>query len=98
MKNNINNTLTEEEKDELFENNVQEINKMNIAAGSMVKGLIMSLEDKNRNTYIKLRDAVKNGHIVYYDFVAGNKQLVFDAANSQGFKEVTENKLEVWGG
>jgi len=37
MNNNIGNTITEEEKDKLFENNVQEINKMNIAAGSMVK-------------------------------------------------------------
>ena len=98
MSNNINSSMTEEEKDKLFENNVQEINKMNIAAGSMVKGLIMALVDKNRNTYIKLRDAVSNGHIVSYDFVAGNPQLVFDAANSQGFKKVTENLLEVPGG
>jgi hypothetical protein len=98
MSNNINSSMTEEEKDKLFENNVQEINKMNIAAGSMVKGLIMALDDKNRNTYIKLRDAVSNGHIVSYDFVAGNSQLVFDAANSQGFKKVTENLLEVPGG
>lgn len=98
MSNNINSSMTEEEKDKLFESNVQEINKMNIAAGSMVKGLIMALVDKNRNTYIKLRDAVSNGHIVSYDFVAGNPQLVFDAANSQGFKKVTENLLEVPGG
>ena len=98
MSNNINSSMTKEEKDKLFENNVQEINKMNIAAGSMVKGLIMALDDKNRNTFIKLRDAVNNGHLVFYDFVSGNRKLVIDAANSQGFKKVTENLLEVPGG
>jgi hypothetical protein len=87
--------LTEEEKEKLFKDNVAQINKMNVAAGSMVKGLIMELKRGNRNTYIKLRDAVENGHVVYYDFVQGDKELVFKIAKALGFKTVTESKLEV---
>ena len=47
--------LTREEIDELFLHNIQEINRMNIAAGSLVKALIMELE--RRNIYFKLNQA-----------------------------------------
>ncbi|MFQ5865737.1 MAG: hypothetical protein ACE5IW_10965 [bacterium] len=87
--------LTEQEKEKLFEDNIVQINKMNVAAGSMVKGLIMELKRGDRNTYIKLRDAEENGHVVYYDFVQGDEELVRKIAQSLGFKTVTESKLEV---
>ncbi len=87
--------LTDEEKEKLFQDNVVEINKMNVAAGSMVKGLIMELKRGDRNTYIKLRDAEENGHVVYYDFVQGDKSLVSKIAKALGFKSVTESRLEV---
>ncbi len=87
--------LTEQEKEKLFEDNINQINKMNVAAGSMVKGLIMELERGDRDTYIRLRDAEEDGHIVYYDFVQGDKGLVFRIAKALGFKTVTESKLEV---
>ncbi|MBF8293920.1 MAG: N-acetylmuramoyl-L-alanine amidase protein [Bacteroidetes bacterium] len=88
--------LSELEKDALFEANVHQISVMNTAAGSMVKGAIMELERNERNTYIKLRDAVPDGHAVNYDFVEGDKGLVFRIARALGFKEVTESRLEVY--
>ncbi len=87
--------MTDEDIDALFEHNVQEINKMNIAAGSMIKGLIMELQRDNRDTYIKLRDAVPNGHLVNYDFVKGDPNLVFRIGNALGLKKVTNDTLEV---
>lgn len=80
---------------ELFQANVQQLDLMNIAAGSMVKALIMELQRDNRNTYIRLHDAVSDGHVVYYDFVEGDKSLVFRLARALGFQEVTDSKLEV---
>ncbi len=87
--------LTQEQIESLFEDNMKEINKMDIAAGSMVKGLIMELQRGNRKTYIRLRDAVPNGHVVYYDLVQGDNNLVFRIARALGFKTVTDDKLEV---
>jgi N-acetyl-anhydromuramyl-L-alanine amidase AmpD len=81
--------------DALFEHNVQQINQMNAAAGSMVKGLIMELQRGERDTYIKLRDAVTGGHKVNYDFIKGDPGLVFRIANAFGFKTVTNDTLEV---
>ncbi len=87
--------LTEPEIEELFRANMQELNKMYVPAGSMVKGLLMELERGERNTYIRLRDAVPNGHVVYYDFVQGDRKLVYQIGRALGFKEVTDSKLEV---
>ena len=95
MPDNHNKTLKQPDIDALFKHNVQEINKMNVSAGSMVKGLIMELERKNRNTYIKLRDAENNGHSVSYDFVSGQRDLVAKIAKALGFKTVTDQFLEV---
>jgi len=93
MSNDINNPMTEEEKDDLFESNVLEINNLKIAAGGMVKSLIMEL--KRRDTYIKLHSAVNNGHKVNYIFKEGEQDLVFRLARALGFKEVTNDTLEV---
>ncbi|PKD44270.1 N-acetylmuramoyl-L-alanine amidase [Rhodohalobacter barkolensis] len=90
--------MSESEIDNLFEENAKELNKMNVSAGSMVKGLIQELERDNRGTYIRLRDAVKNGHQISYDFVEGNKSLVKKIGTALGFKKVTDNKLEVRNG
>ena len=87
--------MTEEERKKLFENNILEINKMYVPAGSMVKNLIMELERDNRNTFIKLHDAVVNGHLVHYDFVEGDTNLVINIANALGFKNATSELLEV---
>lgn len=93
-----NQKMSEQEIDSLFEENAIELNKMNVSAGSMVKGLIQELQRNNRGTYIKLRDAVEDGHEISYDFVEGNKSLVKKVGTALGFKKVTENKLEVRNG
>jgi len=90
--------LTPAEIEQLFQANIAQINLMYVAAGSMVKGLLMELERNNRNTYIRLREAAPNGHVVFYDFVQGDKTLVGRIARALGFKMVTESKLEVRGG
>lgn len=87
--------MTDDEKDALFEHNVQELNRMNVAAGSMVKGLIMELERGDRDTYIRLRNPVSSGHKVNYDFVQGDAGLVFRVGTALGFKTVTDDTLEV---
>jgi N-acetyl-anhydromuramyl-L-alanine amidase AmpD len=90
--------LTEKEINELFENNIQQINKMHVPAGSMIKGLIMELSFSSTPTYIKLKDAIKNGHKVSYEFIQGDPGLVFRIGTALGLKSVTEDKLEVHNG
>jgi len=86
---------TDIDTDALFEHNVQQINKMNVAAGSMVKGLIMELEREARETFIRLKDPGVDGHIVHYEFVKGDADLVYRLARALGFKSVTSDTLEV---
>lgn len=85
--------LTREETDELFMHNIQEVNRMDIAAGSMIKGLIMELQ--RHNIYIKLNSAVEKGHKVNYIFIEGEQDIVFKIARALGFKKVTNDTLEV---
>lgn len=87
--------LTQAEIDSLFDHNVAEINRMNVAAGSMVKGLIIELERGGRNTYIRLRNAAAGGRAVEYDFVQGDRTLGSRLGRALGFKSVTESRLEV---
>jgi len=87
--------MSDSEKEKLFNSNAKELNKMNIAAGSMVKGLIMELQRGDRQTYIRLRDAVQGGHKINYDFVEGDAGLVFRIGYALGFKTVTDDTLEV---
>lgn len=79
----------------LFQGNVVAINAMNVAAGSMVKGLIMELQRNNRATYIRLRNPVAGGHAIEYDFVEGDPGLVERIARALGFQAVTPTRLEV---
>lgn len=87
--------MNEQEIDGLFDHNYKELDKMNVAAGSMVKGLIMELQRDERATYIKLRDAEVDGHTIYYDFIQGSKDLTKRLGNALGFKKITEDMLEV---
>ena len=86
------------EIDALFEHNIQQLNVMNVAAGSMVKGLLMELERNGRTTYIRLRDPAAGGHAIDYDFVQGDRSLVGRIARALGFKTVTDTRLEVRSG
>jgi hypothetical protein len=93
---NGNNILSAEEIAGLFQENLVQFNKMNRSAGSMIKGLLWELQDDNRNTYIRLRDAVEGGHKVFYDLVQGDSSLLAIAAQSLGFKKWDSNCLEVF--
>ena len=63
--------LTDQEKDQLFEANVKQVDKMQVGAGSLVQGLLDESEKPERHTYIRLRDAVPGGFVIMYDFVQG---------------------------
>jgi hypothetical protein len=80
----------------LFEDNIQEIAQMASMSGSMVKQLILELQQPGRDTYIRLHDAVPDGHTVEYELVQGNPSLVIGIAHALDvFEEVTPSKLVV---
>lgn len=81
--------------DALFAHNLEQIDQMNVAAGSMVKGLIMELERGSRDTFIRLRDPDVGGHGVSYDFMKGDPGLVGRIGRALGFALVTDHRLEV---
>jgi hypothetical protein len=81
--------------DQLFRENMAALNTMNVAAGSMVKGLIMELQRSNRATYIRLRNPAPNGHTVDYGMVKGDPTLVGKIGRALGFQAVTATTLEV---
>jgi N-acetylmuramoyl-L-alanine amidase len=87
--------LSEADVEQLFQDNTAELNKMDVAAGSMVKGLIMELERNGRATYLRLHDAEPGGHAIQYDLVQGDASLVGRIAGALGFAAVTPTRLEV---
>jgi hypothetical protein len=87
--------MTADQIQKLFQENVAQFSTMAVAAGAMVKGLLWELQDDNRKTYIRLRDAVTQGHVVFYDMVQGDPNLIPQAAQSLGFKSWANNRLEV---
>ncbi len=87
--------LTEREIEALLDAAALEIDKMHVPSGSMVKALIMELRREGRDTYIRLHDAAPDGHVVGYEFVRGDPRLVVQLGHALGFKEVTEDRLEV---
>ena len=88
--------MTPEMLDQLFENNAKELNQMDIAAGSLVKALLLELERGNRHAYIRLRNPVKDGHTIEYDLVEGDPAVVKRLARVLGFKSATDSTLEVF--
>lgn len=84
------------DKDSLFNENMATLNQLEIGAGSLVKGLVMELCRGQNTTYIKLRNPKPNGFEIYYDVVQGDKGLVPRLARALGFKDVSENRLEVF--
>ena len=90
------NGLTKDEIDKLFQDNLNQFSIMSRGAGNMVKGLLWELQDEDRDTYIRLKNAASNGFIVNYDLVQGDPKLVAIAAQSLGFKSWDNNRLEVY--
>ena len=85
-----------DEIEKLYEENIAELSKMNRIAASVIKGLLYELQRGDRNTYIKLYSAIRQGHVVYYKMVQGDPELVKRIAGALGFKSVTDNRLEVY--
>lgn len=86
--------MTDQEKKELWDNNVAQIDLMYVPAGSMVKAMVLALED-NGLVYIRLGNAAVEGHTVDYVFVEGaDPTLVPRVAASLGLK-VNETTIEV---
>ncbi len=84
------------DKDSLFNENMATLNQLEIGAGSLVKGLVMELGRGQNTTYIKLRNPKPKGFEIFYDVVQGDKGLVPRLARALGFKDVSENRLEVF--
>ncbi len=84
------------DKDSLFNENMATLNKLEVGAGSLVKGLVMELCRGQNTTYIKLRNPKPNGFEIFYDVVQGDKGLVPRLARALGFKDVSDDRLEVF--
>jgi hypothetical protein len=84
--------LPQDQLDALFAHNVRQIDRLDLGAGSMVKGLLMELE--RRNMYLRLADAPLYGTAVRYELVQGNRDMVGRLARALGFVTVTDTRLE----
>ncbi|MGR6873085.1 hypothetical protein ACU6U9_12430 [Pseudomonas sp. HK3] len=84
--------MNTQEVETLFSQNMMEINKMNIASGSMIKALVQALES-NGLVYIELSDAVPDGHKVHYQHKEGDKTQLVQIASALGLK-ITDTTLE----
>ena len=87
--------MTDQEKQDLKKHNAVQIDQMDVAAGSVIKHLVQTLKHGNRNTYIKLRNAALDGHIVFYDLVEGDQELVYKFGRILQLETVTDDMLEV---
>jgi len=77
----------------LFAANARRLNRMDVAAGSLVKALLMELE--RRDVYLALATPAPDGHAVDYAVVRGDPQRVARIARALGFERVTDRRLEV---
>ena len=73
-------------------NNISEIDKLNIASGSMIKALIQGIE-KN-GIYIRLSNATKEGHKIDYEHIKGDKKTFDTIAKALGLR-MTKTTIEV---
>lgn len=78
--------------EKLFGENMMEVNKMNIASGSMIKALLQALES-NGLVYIELSNAEPEGHKVKYIHKEGDKTLLIQIASALGLV-ISNNTLE----
>jgi hypothetical protein len=83
------------DKDALYKANLEQIDKLHPGAFYLVKSLLWECQRAQRDTFLKLHDAAPDGHVVHYELVRGDPQLVVRLAKALGFKSVTESVLEV---
>jgi hypothetical protein len=89
-------TMSEQQLDKLFAYNVEQIDRLYVPAGSVVKGLMMELA--RRDTYIRLFNPAPGGHMVEYEFLQGVRSLVQRIGRALGLKAVTQSLLQVSNG
>ena len=77
----------------LFTENMRQIDTMDVAAGSLVKGLLMALE--RRKTYLRLSDPTPGGHEIAYQFLQGEQAQVRRIARALGFRATSADRLVV---
>lgn len=87
--------MTPSEANALFGHNMQQVNAMQPASGSMIKAVVRALEINDPATYIRLRDP--EDHRVYYELVEGEQRQVERVAAVLGVT-VTDAYLETWRG
>jgi|GEM_PF-2017593 hypothetical protein len=85
--------MNQSEIDALYNANVSQLNTMNIAAGSMVKTLLQSLE-ANGSVYLRLENPVEGGHRVGYSLIEGDSRIVTALADALGLG-LSESTIEV---
>ena len=85
--------LARAERDTLFTWNARQLNRMHLAAGSMVKALLMELE--RRHVYLKLGVAAPGAHTVGFELVQGDPHSVARLAQVLGLRATTDRVLEV---
>lgn len=85
--------VTSQDVDALFDRNVRRLNRMDTAAGSLVKNLLMELE--RRRTYLELDTPRTGSHTIDYQVLRGDRGQLQRIATALGFKRVTDTELEV---
>ncbi|WP_185236121.1 hypothetical protein [Teredinibacter franksiae] len=85
--------MNQSEIDALYNANISQLNTMNIAAGSMVKTLLQSLE-ANGSVYLRLENPVEGGHRVGYSLIEGDSRIVTALADALGLG-LSESTIEV---
>ncbi len=84
--------MTPAQIEQLFIENTNELNKLNIASGSMIKALIQGIAS-NGNIYIRLTNATEGGHKVSYTYIEGEQSKIAKVAKALGLI-VTNTTLE----
>lgn len=84
--------MNTQQVEKLFSHNMMELNKMNIASGSMIKAFLQALES-NGLVYIELSEAIPEGHKVNYTHLEGDKALLIQIASALGLV-ISNNSLE----
>ncbi len=85
--------LSDAERDHLVTANARRLNRMDVAAGSLVKTLLMELE--RRRVFLELATPLPDAHTIEYDVVQGSRGDVTRVARALGFERVTDKLLEV---
>jgi hypothetical protein len=86
--------LTVEEAEALYKRNVRRLNRMDVAAASLVKNLMMELE--RRDAYLEFDTPQSGSHTIDYQLLDQSDRAVLEEiAEALGFKEVTDTELEV---